>query len=80
MTLFSCARRGVVTIESTTSRVSTTVSISAASTIRRISACESADLHELGALELDLRRRSVDADDRLDAGSRSSAWASRPPQ
>src|SRR4051794_40354645 len=42
MTLFSCARRGVVTAESTTSRVSTTVSISAASTMRRISECVSA--------------------------------------
>src|SRR3954471_11740940 len=41
MTLFSCARRGDVTIESTTSRVSTSVSISAASTMRRISECAS---------------------------------------
>src|SRR3954453_8273032 len=41
MTLFSCARLGVVTTESTTRRVSTTVSISAASTMRRISGCAS---------------------------------------
>ncbi len=42
MTLFSWARRADVTIGSTTSRVSTTVSISAASTMRRISVWESA--------------------------------------
>jgi hypothetical protein len=39
MTLFSCASREEATVESTISRVSTTVSISAASTIRRSSAC-----------------------------------------
>ena len=39
ITLFSCASRGEVTVESTTSRVSTTVSISAAVTMRLISAC-----------------------------------------
>jgi hypothetical protein len=37
--LFSCALRGEVTVESTTSRLSTTVSISAASTIRRSRPC-----------------------------------------
>src|SRR3954470_17703087 len=37
MTLFSCARRGVVTSEATTRRESTMVSICAASTMRRIS-------------------------------------------
>ena len=39
ITLFSCALDDVVVAESTTSRVSTTVSISAASTTRRSSAC-----------------------------------------
>ena len=39
MMLFSWALAEVVVEESTTSRVSTTVSISAASTIRRSSAC-----------------------------------------
>ena len=39
ITLFSWALRGVVVVESTTRRVSTTVSISAASTTRRSSAC-----------------------------------------
>ena len=39
ITLFSCASRGLVVLESTTRRVSTTVSISAASTTRRSSAC-----------------------------------------
>ena len=39
MTLFSWAREDGIVAESTTSRVSTTVSISAASTTRRSSAC-----------------------------------------
>ena len=39
ITLFSCASRGGVVIESTTRRVSITVSICAAWTIRRSSAC-----------------------------------------
>ncbi len=39
MTLFSCAFAELVVRESTTRRVSTTVSISAASTTRRSSAC-----------------------------------------
>jgi hypothetical protein len=39
ITLFSCASRGEVEAESTTRRLSITVSISAAFTIRRISVC-----------------------------------------
>src|SRR3954451_16926781 len=80
MTLFSCARRGAVTIESTTRRVSTTVSISAACTMRRISECESAtrtysvrSSSTLGGL------RSIPTIASI-SGTRSSACARRPPQ
>ena len=80
ITLFSCARRAVVLAESTTSRVSTTVSISAACTILRISACW-----------FETRTNSVRSSSRVGSsestptitstlGLRSSACASRPPQ
>ena len=80
ITLFSCALRELVVTESTTSRLSTTVSISAASTIRLSSACC-----------VPTRTNSVRSSSRV--GSRlstptiastcsscSSACASRPPQ
>ena len=80
MTLFSWARRGAVTIESTTRRVSTTVSISAASTMRRMSEYRSTT-----------RTNSVRCSSTLGGvlstpmiaskrGSASRAWARRPPQ
>ena len=81
MTLFSWALRGGRRAESTTRRVSTTVSISAASTIRRSSACWVADLHVLGALELDASGSSLSTPMIAStSGNASSAWASRPPQ
>ena len=80
ITLFSCAARGEVQIESTANRVSITVSISAAPTMRRISACW-----------LPTRTNSVRSSSTVGsrvstpmiasiAGSCSSASASRPPQ
>ena len=80
MTLFSWARRGLVTIESTTSRVSTTVSISAASTTRRMSECESVTrTYSVRCSSTFGGRRSTPMIAST-AGSRSSACASRPPQ
>ena len=80
ITLVSCAWRGEAWSESTTSRASTTVSISAASTIRRSSACWSPT-----------RTNSVRSNSHVGSsvltpmiasteGSCSTAWASRPPQ
>ena len=81
ITLFSWAARGGLPIESTTRRVSTTVSISAAATIRRMQRVLGADADELGALELDARvARQSTPMIASTAGSRSSAWARRPPQ
>ena len=80
ITLVSCASRGEACSESTTSRASTTVSISAASTIRRSSACCSPDPHELGALELAVGSSGLTPMIASTAGSCSIAWASRPPQ
>jgi hypothetical protein len=80
MTLFSCASRPEVTLESTISRVSTTVSISAACTIRRSSACW------LPTRTNSVRRSSIVGSSALTpmtastSGSRSSCWARRPPQ
>ena len=80
MTLFSCARRAVVTTESATSRVSTTVSTSAASTMRRMSDWLSAtrtnsvrSSSTLGGVRSTPMTAST-------AGSCSRAWASRDPQ
>jgi len=79
-TLFSWARRGLVTIESTTSLVSTTVSISAASTMRRMSECESCTrTYSVRCSSTFGGRRSTPMIAST-AGSRSRAWASRPPQ
>ena len=80
MTLFSCASRPLAMIESTISRVSITVSIRAASTMRVSSACC-----------VPTRTYSVRVSSQVGSpgdtptitsvsGSRSSAWASRPPQ
>ena len=80
MTLFSWASRAEVVTESTTRRVSTTVSISAAWTMRRMSACW-----------VPTRTNSVRSSSRVGSrvstptiastsGSFSSAWASLPPQ
>jgi hypothetical protein len=80
MTLFSWAFRELVWVESTTSRLSTTVSISAASTMRRSSACW-----------LPTRTNSVRSSSRVGSlsstpmiasycSSCSRAWASLPPQ
>ena len=80
MTLFSWASRGLVTIESTTRRVSTTVSISAASTMRRMSECESVTrTYSVRCSSTFGGRRSTPMIAST-AGSRSSACASRPPQ
>ena len=80
ITLISCASRGEAWIESTTSRESITVSISAACTIRRSSACwvptrtnsvrSSSSVGSSGLTPMIVSTRS----------SRSSAWASLPPQ
>src|SRR4051794_39291685 len=79
MTLFSCARRGVVTIESTTSRVSTIVSICAASTMRRISEWASeTSTYSVRSSSTFGGRRSMPTIAST-ALSRSNAWARRPP-
>src|SRR3954470_23338640 len=80
MTLFSCARREDVTIESTTRRVSTIVSISAASTMRRMSECasETSTNSVRSSSTLGGRRSMPMIASTL--GSRSNACASRPPQ
>ena len=80
ITLASWAARAHAVVESTISRESTTVSIWAARTIRRSSACW-----------VPTRTYSVRSSSHVGssgetpmitstAGSRSSAWASRPPQ
>jgi hypothetical protein len=80
MTLFSCADFGEVVAESTTMRVSTTVSISAACTMRRSNPCwaptrtySARSSSQVGSSELTPITVSI-------SGSRSSAWARRPPQ
>jgi len=80
MTLFSCAVRGDAAAESTMSRVSITVSIRAACTIRLSSACW------VPTRTYSVRVSSHVGSDGLTptiastAGSRSSACARRPPQ
>src|SRR5436305_8250089 len=80
MTLFSCARRDEVTIESTTRRVSTIVAISAASRMRRLSVCASETCTN------SVRSSSTLGGPRSmpmiasTLGSRSSDCARRPPQ
>src|SRR5215218_6645808 len=80
ITFASWATRGLAVVESTISRESTTVSICAARTIRRSSACW-----------VPTRTYSVRSSSQVGssgetpmivsiAGSRSSAWASLPPQ
>src|SRR5215210_2522349 len=80
ITLFSCVSRGDAALESTISRVSITVSMAAASTIRRSSACW-----------VPIRTYSVRVSSHVGSpgltptmtsteGSVSSACASRPPQ
>ena len=80
ITLFSWASRGLVDTESTTSRVSTTVSISAASTTRRSSACWAPtftySVRSSSTLGSSLSTPTIASTD----GSDSSARASRPPQ
>ena len=80
ITLFSWALRGEVVAESTTSRVSTTVSISAASTTRRSSACWvptfTYSVRSSSTLGSSLSTPTIASID----GSASSAWARRPPQ
>src|SRR4051794_17753939 len=79
MTLFSCARRVLVTIESTTRRVSTIVSTCAASTMRRISECASeTSTYSVRWSSTFGGRRSMPMIAST-SGSRSSACASRPP-
>src|SRR3954451_9311522 len=79
MTLFSCARRGLVTIESTTRRVSTIVSICAASTMRRISEWASeTSTYSVRSSSTFGGRRSVPTIAPTSL-SRSSACARRPP-
>jgi hypothetical protein len=80
MTLFSWARRGDVTMESTTRRVSTTVSISAACTIRRMSDCSSVTrTNSVRASSTFGGLRSMPMSASM-PGSCSRACASRPPQ
>ena len=80
MTLFSWARAREVTIESTTRRVSTIVSISAASTIRRISECASETCTNSVRSSASFGgRRSIPMTVSI-SGFCSSAWARRPPQ
>ena len=80
ITLFSCALPGVVVLESTTSRVSTTVSISAASTTRRSRACW------VPTFTYSVRSSSTCGSSlstpitASTSSNASSAWASRPPQ
>ncbi len=80
ITLFSWALREVVVAESTTRRVSTTVSISAASTTRRSSACWvptfTYSVRSSSTLGSSLSTPMIASTD----GSASSAWASLPPQ
>jgi hypothetical protein len=80
ITFVSWATRGEPCSESTTSRASTTVSISAASTIRRSSACcrptrtnSVRSSSHVGSSGLTPMIASTD-------GSFSIAWARRPPQ
>src|SRR5215203_6315015 len=80
MTLFSCATRRPVTIESTTIRVSTTLSISAASTIRRMSERRSATRTYSVRASSTLGGRRSTPMTASTSGSSSSACASRPPQ
>ena len=80
ITLFSWALEEEVVAESTTSRVSTTVSISAASTTRRSSACW------LPTFTYSVRSSSTFGSSLSTpitasiSGNDSSAWASLPPQ
>ena len=80
ITLFSWALAGVVVLESTTRRVSTTVSISAASTTRRSSACW------VPTFTYSVRSSSTWGSSlstpitASTSSNASSAWASRPPQ
>ena len=80
MTLFSCASRDGVVVESTTSRVSTTVSISAACTMRRSSACwwptRTYSVRSSSTVGSWTSTPTIAST----ARSRSSAWATRPPQ
>ena len=68
ITLFSWALEDEVIAESTTSRVSTTVSISAASTTRRSSACCAPTFTYSVRSSSTCRLLVVDTDHRLDLG------------
>ena len=80
ITLFSCAGPGEVATESTTRRVSITVSISAAWTIRSISECWVPTL--TNSVRSSSRVGSAESTPMIasTSGNASSAWASRPPQ
>ena len=80
ITLFSWALDDEVTAESTTRRVSTTVSISAASTTRRSSACW-APTFTYSVRSSSTFGSSLSTPITASTSSkRSRAWASRPPQ
>src|SRR5687767_13773477 len=80
MMLFSCALGEEVVAESTTSRVSTTVSISAASTTRRSSACWAPTFTYSVRSSSTLGSSLSTPITVSTSGKRSSACASRPPQ
>jgi hypothetical protein len=80
MTLFSCASRGVVTTESTTRRVSTTVSICAPRTMRLISECWSSTRTNSVRWSSTFGGRLSTPMIASTSGSASSDCARRPPQ
>jgi len=80
ITLFSCAARGEAFTESTIRRVSITVSIAAACTIRASSACWLATRTYSVRVSSQVGSSGLTPTITSTPGSRSSACASRPPQ
>ena len=80
ITLFSCASREGAAAESTISRVSITVSIAAASTIRLSSACWVPTRTYSVRVSSQVGSAGLTPTITSTSGSASSAWASRPPQ
>ena len=80
ITLFSWALDDEVIAESTTRRVSTTVSISAASTTRRSSACWAPTFTYSVRSSSTVGSSLSTPITASTSGNASSAWASRPPQ
>ena len=80
ITLFSWAFEDEVIAESTTRRVSTTVSTSAASTTRRSSACWAPTFTYSVRSSSTVGSSLSTPITASTSGNASSAWASRPPQ